>query len=373
MKKLLFAINADWYYRLHWEERMTSELVNEYKVFICTSGQIKEREDKLEYHHLKLSRYSIGLKSNLQTFFNALRLLLKIKPDMIHSVTVKPNIMFGLLSLILRKSIIMTLPGLGFAFTHNSYKSKFIKKILLLSYRFISLNKKAFFVFENNEDMNYLRFKKICHENNSLSVPGSGVNINKFSLSPVPEASNGYQVLFAARMLKSKGLFELVEAVKILRDVGETIQINVAGIIDAESPDSITLGEIEKLSQSGDINWLGNVSDMSSLIASNHFVVLPTRYGEGIPRILIEASACGRPVISSNIGGCKEFVSDGVTGIILKDETISTLATAIKELCNTTLCSELGLNGRRRVEKYYTTQHIIEAYKGIYDLVQGKK
>ena len=368
MKKLLFAINSLQYMDMHWVERLDSDLTETFEIHICSSNiGSYTKKSNFTLHELKLSRYSISIIDNLKTFFSAWQQLKKIKPDLIHSVTVKPNVVFGLLSLLYKKKVILTLPGLGMVFSKNDIRSKCVRSLLLAFYKIISLNPRAIFVFENRNDLNVFKKIGICNIDNSAVSPGAGVNLALFPRANLPSNASGYHVLFAARMLKSKGFFDAVAAIEYLKNDGLNVTLNVAGIQDCESPDAIPLEVIKELDSRKKINWLGHVDDMPDLIAKNHFTVLPTRYGEGVPRILIESAACGRPVITTRIGGCSEFVIDGKTGLLLSDLTTEDLAHSIKSLCDINTCKRMGDAGFELVKDNYTLKHVITVYKNLYE------
>lgn len=368
MKKMLFAINVDWYFNLHWKERFLSDMTSGYDLSLCLSvTEETHRWNGFNFYRLNLSRSSIGVWSNVKTFTNSIRIFKTVKPDAIHSVTVKPNIMFGLLALFHFKPILITIPGLGSIFSAIGLKPKIVRLLLLLIYWMISKNRNAFFVFENTSDLTLFKRFKICNDSNAITVPGAGVDINLFKPTPLQWGEDGdLQILFAARLLKDKGLYELVEVVSCLKQEGFPVSLNVAGLIDNDSRETIPLRQVETWHEERKLNWLGQIDNMQEVIAQNHVVVLPTRYGEGLPRILLEANACGRPVIATDIPGCNDFIKDGVNGFLVKPDDNHALKHAIKNIRNKSLCEELGRRGRNIVEKSYTKKHVIENYKKIY-------
>ena len=369
MKKvLLFAINVDWYFNLHWKERLQSEMVSGFDTHLCLSETNKNNSwEGFKFSNLTLSRSSMGIWNNLKTFLDAIRIFRDVKPAAIHSVTVKPNIMFGLLALVYRKPVLITIPGLGSIFSREGTKAGIIQRLLLSVYWLIAKNIRATFIFENSSDLALFKDKGICNESNAIAVPGAGVDINRFKTIPMKwNANDELHLLFAARLLKEKGLYELVDVVSDLKQEDFPVSLNVAGLIDKDSREAIPLSQVEQWHQQGKIHWMGQINEMEAVIAANHVVVLPTRYGEGLPRILLEANACGRPVITTNIPGCNDFVINEKNGILVEVCNDEALKQAIKRMRNKALCSELGENGRKHVEQSYTNKHVIECYKQIY-------
>jgi len=320
-------------------------------------------------HEITLKRSSINLLDNIKTFYQAYKAFLKIQPDIIHSVTVKPNLIFGFIALLYRKPILITIPGLGAMFSEGDRRNKLVANLLIFLYRIVSLNKKSVFIFENKTDLGLFKNKQICSDLNGFTVPGSGVNIDEYKAEKLKASSSSeLKLLFAARLLKGKGLYELVDVVSSLRKRNVNVSLDVAGIIDFDSKEAIPVEMLEQWANEGKINWLGQVNQgMVDVIVNNDVIVLPTRYGEGLPRILIEANACQRPVIATDIGGCKDFVIDGENGLIVKTSNPHELERAIIRLTDRAYCAQLGENGRKRVEEFYTDNHVISCYQSIYN------
>lgn len=365
--KLLFAINVDWYFNLHWKDRLQKDMASEFDLHLCMSETQKNRWKGFKFHPLKLSRSSINLISNLKTGWNAYKIFKFIKPDLIHSVTVKPNIIYGLIALWFRKPILITIPGLGSIFSVKGYKPLIIQGLLLTAYFFIGLNKKTFFIFENKTDLSFFLKIGICTELNSVAVPGAGVDINRFRNTPMRwHDNNNLKLLFAGRLLVEKGLHDLVSAVHNLRLKGFLINLSVAGIIDTDTHNAIPISTIEKWDHEGKLRWLGQIKKMENLIPGYHVVVLPTRYAEGLPRILLEANSCGRPVIATNVPGCNEFILNGKNGILYNGGDIASLEKAILKFMDKSFCERLGHYGRKYVTESFTDIQVIDCYKNVY-------
>lgn len=368
MKNLLFAINVDWYFDLHWRERVLSKMTAGYKVQLCL-GQSQKGFfcPGCKVSKLNFSRSGIGILDNVKSLLESCRLVRNSGIDLIHSVTVKPNLFFGLCALISSRPIVLTIPGLGSVFSGTGVSFYFLKQLLLILYWLVGKNKKSFFVFENKEDASLFQSKHICRASNSIVVPGAGVDVERFFCSPDPVEKDGQIIiLFAARLLKGKGLDDLVSAVKQIRADGRDVRVDVAGIIDEDSVEAIQQQQIDQWSREGYVNWLGRVDDMPSLLSRVHMVVLPTRYGEGLPRILLEAAACCRPVIATDVPGCRDFVEDGVNGLLVPPRDVNKLVTSTRRLFDKDERVRLGKAGREIVENHYTLEKVIDQYKKIY-------
>lgn len=377
MRKLLFFINVDWYYRLHWQERILSSMTDGYEVHVCMasesnvgaeSGLADEFEGRpIRHHSIAMHRTSAGAASNLRALTGLRRILREIEPDLVHTVTIKPNLLGGVLTRRARTPILMTLPGLGSVFSDATPRNRILRRSILATYRWIAGNPHARFVFENAADRELFRRERVLSPGAGTLSPGSGVDLERFRPTDDPPPVEPLTVLFAARLLRQKGLEDLVAAARLRRERGQAIRLLVAGIQDPSAPDPIPLSQIESWHADGDIEWLGRSDDMAGLLAKVHLVALPTKYGEGIPRILIEAAACGVPALTTDLGGCGEFVVDGTTGRTVAPSDVEQLAAALADLGDSQARSRMGRAARTRVEESYSRARVIEVFRGLYE------
>jgi len=288
-----------------------------------------------------------------------------INPDLIHCVTIKPNIYTGLINrFFIKKPIIYSITGLGAVFSSSSLKFVIIKRIITLFYKNISVHYSRF-IFENSEDCSLFQDLAIIKNGNGIVIKGAGIDLNRFTSSPLPCDQS---ILFAARLLKEKGLQCLIEAKTILVKRGCEFTLNVAGIIDNDVSSAISIRQIEIWAKNGDINWLGNVKDMPSLIKKNDIVCLPTTYGEGVPRILIEAASCQRAIVTTDVAGCREIVSHGFNGLLAIPADAISLANCLQELLdNKDKLRKFGINGRKKVETEFSQEMVFEKTLQVYD------
>ncbi len=368
MKRLLFAINVDWYFNLHWKERVLSNMTKGYEVHLCLAKTDATFHcENCENKFVTINRSSIGILSNIKSLLSLFKIFRDVKPDLIHSVTVKPNLFYGFFARIFSIPIVITIPGLGTVFSSSGWKYALLRQLIIFLYKCAGKNDKSFFVFENSADMQQFINCGICDKQSCSLVSGAGVDIHSFRYTPERDfARSPLRVLFAGRLLYGKGLEDLINAVQKLRAKGKNVRLDVAGIIDSDSREAISLSQIEEWSKLDEINWLGQVEDMAGLLNEVHIVALPTRYGEGLPRILLEASACGRPVITTDIPGCRDFVENGVNGILVTPGVIDQLVFAIESLESVEVRKKMGRAGRRKVERDYTSKKVIQYYSNIY-------
>ncbi|MDE1330737.1 glycosyltransferase family 4 protein [Vibrio aestuarianus] len=370
MARIVYLINVDWYFRLHWLDRAEyfQSLGYDIHIVSCfTNDEIRsELVSKGFYcHQLFVKRKSVNFFREVVSVYKLKRILDAINPDLIHCVTIKPNVYAGFLNrLFFNKPIIYSVTGLGAVFSSNSIKFNLLRHIITTLYKFIS-SSKARFIFENSEDHKLFDELGVLKYENGRVIKGAGIDLTRFSPSLPPLNKN---ILFGARLLKEKGLECLVEAKQGLERQGVNFTLNVAGIIDNDVSSAIPLSQVEAWASSGDINWLGNVQEMPKLIKENDIVCLPTTYGEGVPRILIEAASCQRAIITTDVVGCREIVSHNVNGLLAKPGDIISLANCLRALLESDeKILEFGIKGRKKVEEEFSQEMVFEKTLKVYD------
>ncbi|CDT94244.1 putative glycosyl transferase [Vibrio coralliirubri] len=370
MFKVVYVINVDWYFRLHWLERAEyfKSLGFDIHIVSSFSNNVIKRElvsRGFTCHQLPVKRKSINFFREMISTYRLKKILDEIEPELIHCVTIKPNIYAGLLNrFFYHKPIIYSVTGLGAVFSSSSIKFKILKYVIANIYSSISRSNTRF-IFENNEDYELFNEIGILKYDNGRVIKGAGIDLARFAPSLAPLNKN---VLFGARLLKEKGLECLVQAKYELERQGVSFTLNIAGIIDDDVSSAIPLSQVKAWASSSDINWLGNVQDMPKLIKENDIVCLPTTYGEGVPRILIEAASCQRAIITTDVVGCREIVSHNVNGLLAQPGDVISLANCLRSLLESdekTL--EFGVKGRKKVETEFSQEMVFEKTLKVYD------
>lgn len=376
MKKILYVINADWYFDLHWVERASYFKGEGYDIHIAVpinDHQICERLKKLGFsiHPFSVERTSMSLFHELKMLNDLKKTIISIKPNLIHSVTIKPNLYSTILCCFTKTPLISTYPGLGTLGVSKRLKYKLARKIIFALLRTFSFKQKNIAFFENDEDLKLFKEKKVIPYARLERVFGAGVNLESFSFSPRnKESTKGLNVFFASRLLKNKGLKLLFESVKELNKRGLKVNLKIAGIFDFDSPFAYSKEEIEEMATYSFVDWLGKRNDMQKLIADSDVICLPTSYGEGVPRILIESCAVGRPVITTPLGGCRDICINGYNGFLVEPSSTRSIASALEKLVlDQSLVDEYGANGRKLVESKFSNQSVIEQHRKKYELV----
>lgn len=366
--KILYFVNAAWYFELHWIDRALSLQAEGYEIHLASDFNDKKIKEKIETlgficWQLDVDRFSINPFSNIKNLLAFYKIQKKIKPCLVHLITIKAVVLGGLMSRFYDIPTVISIVGLGRVFQSYGFVRIIIEKL----YRFIfEKNEKIHIIFEHNNDMKVL--KKLCKlkEENIHVINGAGVDTEKFKYSEEKQTER-VEILFASRLLKSKGLEILVESVSRLKELNINVVLNVAGIIDEIDPDSIELEIIELWDRQGKINWLGRRNDIEVLLKECNIMALPTRYAEGIPRIVLEACSVGRACVVGNMPGCHVVIDDLKNGIILHEHTADELTKSLLFLIkNPAVRINYGKKSSELICKGYSKEIIISETLKVY-------
>lgn len=315
-----------------------------------------------------------GLLNKLKFTLDLYRILKINHFDVIHCFRMQPNIIGGFVAGILgNKNVINHITGLGILFTKTSLKYKIQKRIIKFLYKFNNRIFNTKFIFQNNEDV-----KELGISQNFKIIRGSAVNEKIFFPKKIDKSiyfqklnldTKKTSVLFASRLIKSKGLDILLKALKLAnKSVNNNFQLLVAGWIDDQNLDSYNQDEIELIDQNDFVHFLGNIGDISDLINFSDFCVLPTSYREGTPRFLLEAMACSKPIITSNVPGCNHLIDKkNENGILLENLHFSTLAEALIRLSKKNLIT-LGDNSFQLYKNKFSEEIVHNAIFNFYEI-----
>ncbi|RYJ17817.1 glycosyltransferase family 1 protein [Rahnella variigena] len=378
MRKICYFINADWYFDLHWIERAECAQQAGYQIHIISNFVDQSLLTKLNNlgficHNSSISAQSVNPFKFACELINTTKLIKSINADVLHCITIKPGVFGGLYAKLFSKNIIISFVGLGRVFTENTFKFCLIKRLIKPLYSFIFSNKQCLVTFEHQSDRSCItNFSKIDMDR-TVVIDGAGINIIEFPYSREPIRETPV-VLFASRLLWSKGLTDLIVVKKRLALEGVAFTLNVAGISTPDDPDSIPLSFLEDAHKNGEINWLGKCDDMKELIKDSNIVALPSIYPEGIPRILLEACSVGRVVISYDVGGCSSLIKNNNNGFIIDKGNVKALAESLKNLViNTDVRARMGENGRSLIEGKFCSKIITKETINLYDYLSNNK
>lgn len=364
MKKICYLINSDWYFDLHWTERALAamEAGNEIHVICHFKGNdVKKRLEKHGFicHNSLIAAQSFNPFSYMLTFAKIWKMLDRLNPEIIHCVTIKSLVAGGLYARVKSRPVILSFAGLGRVFDNSKMLINVLRFFVLATYRYIAKNPQATLVFEHEADRERLISLARINKMQTQVIDGAGINTVDFPY--VPEIVHQLPVvLFASRMLWSKGLQDLIVVKRSLEKTGVNFRLDVAGILSTGDADAIPLATLEQWHKEGSINWLGRSNEVSVLIESANIVALPSVYSEGVPRILLEAASMGRAIVAYDVGGCKSIVIDGENGYLIAKKNIANLENKLKRLLqDPCLRNKMGLVGRQlALSKFSSTQVI---------------
>jgi len=366
--RLLIVVNEDRFFLSHRKDIAIAAQKEgmEVKIVCKDTGRKKEVEALgLEMIELPINPTGSNPLEEIRTFFFLLKLYIRLKPDIVHHVGLK-NILWGGLAakLVKVKGVVNAVSGLGVLFSDENYS--FPARMAIRTMRFSSNRKKVSQIFQNKDDMQLFQDLHIAIEEQCEFIKGSGVDLNEYAYTPEP-LDNPIRVVLSARMVREKGIVTLIKAAERLRSEmqGKVVFMLCGGL--SNNPKGIKEQELKGWCDGQYIQWLGYRSDMKQLLMQSHIVVLPSYYREGLPKSLIEATAIGRPIVTTHSYGCKDTVDDGVNGFLIKPKDYMELAEKLRILINDkALRVNMGKKGRERAEKEFSIDHVIERHLEIY-------
>jgi len=370
--KILFVVNVDWFFISHRLPLAIEALKKGYEVHIaCGITDKKEYLESfgLKIHPLNISRSGTGIKGEIKAFGEIYRILKEINPDIAHFVTIKPVLYGGIVSRFLKiGKKVFSISGLGFIFITQGFKASTVRTIVKKMYSFALNGKNSHVIVQNPDD------KAVV--NSIVKVPitlirGSGVDLSQYEYKE--ENNESIKVSMACRLLKDKGVFEYIEAAKIIKNLELSIEncigveFELYGDIDIHNPASLTNNDIEKIKKDGFVNVYGFSSDIAKVFSDANIVVLPS-YREGLPKVLIEAAACGRSVVTTDVPGCRDAIKPNVTGLLCKVKDSKSLASMIEKLIlDDKLRNSMGQEGRKLAQREFDINKVVKKHFEIYE------
>lgn len=319
------------------------------------------------YHQMNMSRKGKNPFNEMSTLFYLYSLFGRLKPDIVHLVTIKPYLYGGVAARLAGvPAVVSAVAGLGILFSQDSFKNIILRSVLYPLYRFAFGHPQQKVIFQNRDDKALLqRFAHLPAEKTVL-IRGAGVDLAAYPFLPEPEVE--VVVCFASRLLKDKGVVEFAEASRALRRRGITAAFWLIGTPDPGNANTVTQAQLDAWEQEGLLKCLGYRTDIAELFSQSHIVALPSCYGEGLPKVLIEAAACGRAVITTDHPGCRDAIEAGVTGLLIPIKDSVALADAIERLIsNPEQRQRLGRAGRVLAENVFDVEKVIDEHIRIYE------
>tara|TARA_B110000263_G_scaffold139379_1_gene120892 strand:- start:142 stop:1278 length:1137 start_codon:yes stop_codon:yes gene_type:complete len=356
--KILFIIVEDRYFLSHRLHLAQYAIKKGYQVgLLCKISKHKEflENEGIQVFDWSLVRGSFNLFFEIKAIYEILITLLKFAPDVLHAVALKPVIYASFASkLVFLKSRVFALGGLGFIFSSDKILAKLLRPLIVLVLKFTFSGNKSRLIIQNIDDKRTLINLKVIRDEKIDLIKGAGVDMKIFSF--IKEPSQIPEVILPARLLWDKGVGEFVLAADILKKRGINAKFTLLGETDPHNPECIPDDQIEDWKKEGAVDVAGFQDDMAKCIQDCAVVCLPS-YREGLPKSLLEAASCGRPIVTTDVPGCREIVQDGVNGYLVPSKNPDLLAEALSRLLTDRKLREvMGLKGREFVEREFSAE-----------------
>jgi glycosyltransferase involved in cell wall biosynthesis len=370
MPTLLYLVTEDWYFCLHRLPIARAAREAGFRVLVATQvrdhGAVLEREG-FQVIPMRWTRGSLNPLDTLSELRQIIRIYRKYRPDLAHHVALRPSIYGSFAAMFAGVSPVMNnLAGLGLAFSTRGAFAGLMQGMLTAAFRWLFRRPGTCTVVENSDDRTFLIEKAGLNADSVILIRGIGVDTRRFTPSPenlthVPVAT------LVSRMLWPKGIGELVKAARILRERSVEVKVRLVGIPDTTSRVSVPEQQLVQWNTEGVVEWLGHRDDIPELWRTSNIAVLPSYYREGIPRSLLEAAACGRAIITTDMPGCREIVEHGRNGLLVPPRDPQAIADAIQRLVeDPALRQRMGVAGRALVEKMFSEEHIVKQTLAVY-------
>ena len=367
-KLLLIIVNDPGFFLSHRLAVAKGAQAAGYRVHIaCMNGPgvAAFAKEGFEFHSLPMSRSGRNPLAEFGLLFSIWKLLWRLKPDVLHLVTIKPVLYGGIAARLAPvKGVITAISGLGFVFLSEGLKASLTRRLVSTFYRLALGKRNLRSIFQNPDDRDLLLKMSGLAPSKVVMIRGSGVDLSLYSA--VAEPGGLPVVCLAARLLRDKGVVEFVEAVQILKARGVKARFQLIGDVDLGNPATVTSDQLEEWRQEGLIELLGYRDDIASLFAAANIVTLPS-YREGLPKVLVEAAACGRAVVTTDVPGCRDAIDPEVTGFLVPVRDAQALADRLQVLIeDPDLRKQMGAAGRELAVRAFAVEKIVEQHLDAY-------
>lgn len=374
--KILFLVTNDWYF---WSHRLAlARALRDAGAEVFVMTRLNEHGAALESEGFRvipwktMSARSVNPFREVKAFWEVLVAYRRCRPDLAHHIALKPALYGGLATFLLGGiPSVQTIAGLGYLFTNPPRRMLWLRSLLLMSLRIIQRLQNSKVIFQNVDDRDFFVSAGILRAADAMLIRGSGVNLNTFL--PLPEPKGIPVVTLPARMLWDKGIGEFVGAAEQLRHEGVEARFALAGRVDSMSPGAVGEQQLLSWAHAGTVEWWGYEPDVRVVFSRSNIICLPS-YREGLPKVLLEAAACERAVVTTDSPGCREAVRGGENGLLVPPRDASALANAIRSLLeDSTLRDRMGKRGREIVELEFSERLVIQQTFALYrEVLDGR-
>ncbi|MCG9095340.1 glycosyltransferase family 4 protein [Laribacter hongkongensis] len=368
--KLLFLVAEDWYFCSHRLSLALAASEAGYEVIVVT--RVNQHAETILAAGLtlvplqRMRRAGVRPLQELTSLGELWSIYRRERPDLVHHVGLKPVVYGSLVAHIVGvRGIVNALAGLGFVFSSGRLFARLLRPVVKFVFSCLLNRKNARVIVQNESDRDVLTNQVGIDSSNVCLIRGAGVDLRLYSVQP-PSVQPPLIVLIA-RMLWDKGVGDFVEAADRIRDAGVQARFALIGIPDPENPTSVPESQLCAWHDGGKIEWWGYRSDIPAVLTMASIACLPTFYGEGVPKALIEAMASSRVIVTTDIPGCRELVTGGRSGILVPPRDVPALSAALESLIlDPDRCRQMGAAGRLMVEQSLSLQQVLKETLSLY-------
>lgn len=371
-KKIIFFITEDWYFWSHRLPIARACLKNSMDVGLVTRVNRFARKIKqagIRLNPIYVNRSSLNPLKDLITLFSLIRIYRREKPDIVHHVALKPVIYGSWAARIAGiPRVVNAFAGLGEIAAARGIKSRIIRWLMYLSFRSFLSPRRFQIIFQNPEDRQFLLDRNMIAPGQASLIRGAGVDPDLFcpgiSQPPVPT------VVLAGRMLWPKGVGDFVEMARHLKSEKINVKMLLVGRPDDMNPASVPRNQMIHWKDTGLIDWLDWTNDMPAIYKNSSIAVLPSTYGEGIPKFLIEAASAGLPIVTYDMPGCREIVRNNENGFLIPLKNVAAMTRAVKRLLHDSgLRKQMGEKGREMVVNEFSQDIVVRKTLALYERI----
>ncbi len=358
-RRLLYLITEDWYFASHRLSLAKAAIASGYQVTIAC--RVRDHGEALRAAGCTVVPFEISRSGThpwreWRTWRRLVALYRKHAPDLVHHVALKP-VLYGSFAAqeVGVPAVVNALAGLGYLASSPSLKARLLRPAVGAALRRALRGERSRLILQNPDDLGLPLSHGLVHERQVVLIPGVGVALDQFC--PDPEPPGPPLVVLPARMLWSKGVGTFVEAARTLRGKAIVARFVLLGRADPDNPAAVPLEQLQAWAANGDVEWWGHREDVADVLRQSAVVCLPSTYGEGVPKALLEAAAAGRPIIATDTPGCREVVREGENGILVPRGDVAAFANAVERLLrDSALRARFGAAGRRRAEAEFSEE-----------------
>jgi glycosyltransferase involved in cell wall biosynthesis len=369
-RRILFLLASDWYF--YWHRLAIAERIvaRGYDVHVAApEGRFRAAIEAagVRFHPIQMDRQGLNPLKDITTIRNLVELYRALQPDLVHHVAIKPIIYGSIAAKITKVPVIVNaMPGLGYVFVSQQLTARAIRPAIATAFRLLVNARNTKVIVENRDDMNRWVAWRVIQPDRIVVSPGCGVDVESFHPSAEPPAPP--LVILPARLLFYKGVGEFVEAARMLKARGIAARFALVGEGDTGNPACVPSSLLQQWQKEGVVELFGWRDDMAQILAQCHVVCLPSHGGEGVPRSLLEAAATGKPIVTTDVSGCRDAVRDGDNGFVVPPQQAAPLADAIERLvCDAELRRLMGERGRERALNEFSVDIVAAQTLQVYE------